>query len=68
MWGSKQASVMVLIVQCLEVNTEPQDPVLLSDQDHCASQWTVSLPDGTNIQHLLEMGLHIIIHVGVICQ
>ena len=27
------------------------------------AQWTVQLPDGTSIQHLLEMGLHIMICV-----
>ena len=52
-----------LIVQFPEVNTEPQAPVLLSDQDHHASPWAVQLLDGTNVQHFLEMGLHIIIHV-----
>ena len=32
-------------------------------QDHCTSPWTVRFPDGTNIQHFLHMGPHIIVHV-----
>ena len=35
----------VLIVQFPEVNAEPQAPILPSDQDHCASPWTVRFPD-----------------------
>ena len=34
-----------------------------SDQDYCASPWTLWLPDGTNIQLFLEMGLHIFVHM-----
>ena len=37
--------------------------VLLPDQDYCASPWTVQLTGSTNIQHLLDMGPHIIIHM-----
>ena len=43
---------------------EPQAPILLLAQDYCASPWTVLLLNGTDVQHFLEMGLHIIIHVG----
>ena len=43
---------------------EPQAAILLPDQDYCTSPWSVQLPDSTNIQHLLDMGLHIVIHVG----
>ena len=57
-----------MLVQFPEFNTEPQAPVLLSDQDQHASPWTVQLPDGTNVQHFLEMVLHVIIHVGAIHQ
>ena len=51
------------VVQLPEVNAKPQATIFLSDQDYHTSTWTVWLPDGTNIQHLLEMGLHVIIHM-----
>ena len=53
------------VIQLPEVNAEPQAAVLLLDQDHCTHPWTVQFSDGTNVQHLLEMGLHIIIHARV---
>ena len=52
-----------MVVQLPEASAKPQASILFSDQDYCASPWTLQLPDGTNIQHLLEMGLHIIIHM-----
>ena len=42
----------------------PSSSILLLDQDYCASPLTVQLPDSTFIQHLLDMGPHVIIHVG----
>ena len=37
--------------------------LLFLDQDHCTNPQTVWLLDGTNIQHFLDMGPHIIIPV-----
>ena len=51
------------LVQLPEVNAKPQTAILLPDQDCHAGPWTVQLPDGTIIQHLLEMGLCIVIHM-----
>ena len=38
--------------------------VLLPDQDYCTSPWTVWTLDITDIQYLLDMGVHIIVYVG----
>ena len=51
------------VVQLPEVNTQPQAAIFFPAQDHCTSPWTVQLPDDTSIQHFLDMGPHVIIHV-----
>ena len=52
-----------LVIQLPEVDAEPQAAILLLDQDYCTCPWAMWLLGGTYVQHLLKMGLHIIIHV-----
>ena len=66
--GKQVCILYCLTVHFPEVNTESQAPILLPDQNHCTSPWTVQFPDGPNIQHLLEVDLHIIIYMGDIHQ
>ena len=63
-WGSKYASLMVWLFSFLRSIQNLRLPSFFLDQDYCASPWTVQLLDSTNIQHLLDMGPHIIVHVG----
>ena len=62
--GSEYASVTVWLFSFPRSIQNLRFPSFL-DQDHCASQWTVWFSDGTNIQHLLKVGLHIIVHMVV---
>ena len=50
-------------MQLPEVDTEPQATIFLPDQDYCASPQTVPLMDNTDIQHFLDMGPHVIVHM-----
>ena len=47
-----------------EVYAKPQATILFPNQHHCTCPQIVQFMDGPNIQHFLDMGPHVIVHVG----